>query len=216
MYAARIQAEFENRVRKQRITRIIYLTKCCQTIIWLGEIPRGHCCLIICYGRTCEEMWGKVLRIRKKENRAITQSIHTPCLDDHQFKDEELETVGELLKVCSQIVLKCFCLARIGILDISRYVSYLAGAVTKGNKACDTRLARKYFHVGNFYSAFECRLGLFQDADFAGDLKDSNSTSGGMLCILRSRTSVPMSWSCKKQQSCFTQQHRGRHDLIRR
>ena len=30
-----------------------------------------------------------------------------PCLDDHQLKKEELETVGELSKVCSQIDLKC-------------------------------------------------------------------------------------------------------------
>ena len=39
------------------------------------------------------------------------------CLDDHQFKKEELESVGELSEVCSQIVLKCLYLARIGRLD---------------------------------------------------------------------------------------------------
>ena len=33
--------------------------------------------------------------------------ISTPCIDDHHFK-EELKSVGELSKVCSQIVLKCF------------------------------------------------------------------------------------------------------------
>ena len=31
----------------------------------------------------------------------------TPCLDDHHFKNEELETVGDLSKVCCQIVLTC-------------------------------------------------------------------------------------------------------------
>ena len=30
--------------------------------------------------------------------------------------------------------------------------------------------------------------GLFQDADFAGDLKDAKSTLGGMLCILGGHT----------------------------
>ena len=37
-----------------------------------------------------------------------TQQLHkvsTPCLDDHQFKEEGLKSVGELSKVCSQIVL---------------------------------------------------------------------------------------------------------------
>ena len=32
--------------------------------------------------------------------------VATPCIDDHQFKEEEIESVGELSTVCSQIVLK--------------------------------------------------------------------------------------------------------------
>ena len=51
--------------------------------------------------------------------------------------------------------------------------------------------------MGN--TAKQCRLGLFQDSDFAGDLEDSKSTPGGTLCILGSHTFVPTSWMCKKQ-----------------
>ena len=51
--------------------------------------------------------------------------------------------------------------------------------------------------MGN--TAKQCRLGLFQDSDFAGDLEDSKSTSGGTLCISGSHTFVPISWMCKKQ-----------------
>ena len=51
--------------------------------------------------------------------------------------------------------------------------------------------------MGNI--AKQCRLGLFQDSDFAGDLEDSKSTSGGTLCIFGSHTFVPISWMCKKQ-----------------
>ena len=40
---------------------------------------------------------------------------------------------------------------------------------------------------------------LFQDSDFAGDVEDSKSTSGGTLCIFGSHTFVPRSWMCKKQ-----------------
>ena len=47
--------------------------------------------------------------------------------------------------------------------------------------------------------AEQCRLGLFQDSDFAGDLEDSKSTSGGTLCVLGSQTFVPINWMCKKQ-----------------
>ena len=51
--------------------------------------------------------------------------------------------------------------------------------------------------MGN--TAKKCRLGLFQDSDFAGDLEDSKSTSGGTLCIFGSHPFVPLSWMCKKQ-----------------
>ena len=51
--------------------------------------------------------------------------------------------------------------------------------------------------MGN--TAKQCRLGLFPDSDFAGDLEDSKSTSGGTLCVLGSHTFVPISWMCKKQ-----------------
>ena len=53
--------------------------------------------------------------------------------------------------------------------------------------------------MGN--TAKQCRLGLFQDSDFARDLEDSKSTSGGTLCAFESHTSVPISWMCEKQTS---------------
>ena len=39
--------------------------------------------------------------------------VSTPCFDDHPFKEEELKSVGELSKICCQIVLNCLYLARI-------------------------------------------------------------------------------------------------------
>ena len=53
--------------------------------------------------------------------------------------------------------------------------------------------------MGN--TAKQCRLGLIQDSDFAGDLEDSKSTSGGTLWVFGSHTLVPISWMCKKQTS---------------
>ena len=87
----------------------------------------------------------------------------------------------------------------------------LARSITKLTKACDKRLNRliSYFHhtceykqycyVGN--TAKQCRLGLSQDSDFARDLEDSKSTSGGTLCVVGSHTFVPKSWMCKEQTS---------------
>ena len=137
--------------------------------------------------------------------------VSTPCINDHHFKEEELKSVGELSKVSSQIVLKCLYLARIGRPDILWSVNKLARPITKWTKACDKRLNRlisyihhtceykQYCYVGN--TAKQCRLGLFQDSDFAGDLEDSKSTSGGTLCVFVSHTFVPISWMCKKETS---------------
>ena len=137
--------------------------------------------------------------------------VSTPCIDDHHFKEEETKSVGELSHICSQIVLKCLYFARIGRPDIPWSVNKLARSITKWTKACDKRLSRliSYIHhtcdykqhcpVGN--TAKQCRLGLFQDSDFAGDLEDSKSTSGGTLCNFGSQTFVPTSWTCKKQTS---------------
>ena len=80
----------------------------------------------------------------------------TPCLDDHQFKEEELGSVGELSQVCSQIVLKCLYLARIGRPDILWSVNKFARAVTKWTRACDKRSARAMqSKVGKLLTASE-------------------------------------------------------------
>ena len=134
----------------------------------------------------------------------------TPCIDDHHFKEEEMKSVGELSHVCSQIVLKCLYWTRIGRPDTLRSVNKLARSITKWTKACDKRLNRlisyshhtceykQYCQVGN--TAKQCRLGLFQDSDFAGDLEDSKSTSGGTLCIFGSHTFVTNKFGCARNK----------------
>ena len=61
--------------------------------------------------------------------------VSTPCIDDHHFKEEEMKSVGELSNTCSQIVLKCLYLARIGRPDILWSVNKLARSITKWTKA---------------------------------------------------------------------------------
>ena len=72
---------------------------------------------------------------------------------------------------------------------LSRLISYI-------HHTCEYK---QYCYVGN--TAKQCRLGLFQDSDFAGHLEDSKSTSGRTLCVFGSHTFVPLSWMCKKQTS---------------
>ena len=62
--------------------------------------------------------------------------------------EEELNSVGELSKVCSQSVPKCLYLALIGRRDILWSLIKLTRSITKWTKACDTRLSRliSYIH----------------------------------------------------------------------
>ena len=62
-----------------------------------------------CVERYCELANKTTLQLYK---------VSTPCIDDHHFKEEETKSVGELSNTCSQIVLKCLYLARIGRPDI--------------------------------------------------------------------------------------------------
>ena len=105
-------------------------------------------------------VWSDIASWRTKTSQQLNK-VTTPCLDDHQFKEEELGSVEEMSKACSQIVLKFLYLARIGRPDILWSVNKLARAVTKWTRACDKRLARlisfihhtsefkQYCHVGN-------------------------------------------------------------------
>ena len=68
-----------------------------------------------------------------KRQSSYTKSQVSPCLDDHHFKKDELESVGELSQVCSQIVLKCLYLARNGRPYILWSVKKLARSITKWN-----------------------------------------------------------------------------------
>ena len=115
-----------------------------------------------------------VARYCELANRTTQQlyKVSTPCIDDHHFKEEELKSLGELSKVCSQIVLKCLYLARFGPPDILWSVNKLARSITKWTKACDKRLSRlisyihhtcdykQYCHVGN--TAKQCRWDCFK------------------------------------------------------
>ena len=168
---------------------------------------------------------GKMLancRIKRRNNQMY--KVATPSMDDHQFEEEEEEeeeenqSVGDSSTVCSHVVLKCLYLARIGRPDILWSVNKLARAVTKWTKYCDKRLARlisyihhtseyrQYCYVGN--TAQQCRLGLFQDSDFAGDLEDSKSTSGGVLCFFRKSHVCANKLDVQETDFSFTQFYR--------
>ena len=63
--------------------------------------------MAVWYGGSCKELCGATLWVSKQDDSTTLQSIYSPCIDDHHFK-EGMKCIGELSQVCSQIVLKMF------------------------------------------------------------------------------------------------------------
>ena len=163
MYAARLQATFENHARRQSLYSSVGTTK--------------HL-----------HAWEKSIA-----NSAAWSS--------------DVEGHGRWMsKVCSQIVTKCLCLARIGRPDSYMVCEFPGKGCHQMEQTCHRLLARlfSYIHVTKGYRE-QSRVGnrlqmrvLFQDTNFADDLNNLKSTSGVVLCIFGSHTSVSFSWTCKK------------------
>ena len=166
---------------------------------------KAYCYKMCGHAEQCVE---KYLELAKTNISAL-KPVSTPCLDDHQIAPEDFEAKGVLSDVASKIVLKCLYLARIGRPDILWTVNSLAREVTKWSAACDQRLFRLicYLHCTKKWvqaawigdKIEDCYLACFCDASFAGDLRDSKSTTGALLCLVGPQTFVPITWICKKQ-----------------
>ena len=149
------------------------MAKTSRTVAW-SYGTEGH--VQKCVERCCELANEKVEQLYK---------VSTPCLDDHRFKQEELESVRELSEVCSHIVLKCLHMARIGRPDILWSVNKLARSVTKWTQACDRRSARSisYIHHTNDFRQY-CHDGTALQTGFVSRLRLC-WRSGGLKVSLR-------------------------------
>ena len=79
---------------------------------------------------TRKSAWKDIVNWPKKKTKQLYK-VSSPCLDDCNFKKEELESVGEMSNVCTEIVLKCLYLVRIGGKDILWSVNKLTRTITK-------------------------------------------------------------------------------------
>ena len=133
--------------------------------------------------------------------------VATPNLDDHQLSEQDFTTTGKLTSCAAKIVLKVLYLARVNRLDLLWTVNTLAREVSRWNVACDKRLHRlmsymqstkEYVQTCYLGDSFDqCYIAMFVDASFAGDIRDSKSTSGMVMYLMGPNTCVPLSWMCK-------------------
>ena len=84
--------------------------------------------------------WNDIANWRTKQLDNYTKSQHHALMTTNSRK-QKMGSVGDLSKVCSQIVLKCFSMARIGRPDIFWSVNKVARVITKWTRACDKRSA---------------------------------------------------------------------------
>ena len=104
-------------VRSPKITsgtqRQCEISKCLNPEFPQEQLKNYHArkiCVFQGHAKKCVERYCELANKTTQQHYKVS----TPCIDDHHFKEEELKSVGELSKVCSQIVLKCLYLARIG------------------------------------------------------------------------------------------------------
>ena len=109
--------------------------------------------------------------------------------------------------------MKIMYLARFARDDLKRAIGALATKITKWDALCDKKMlqvirylvaTREWRQIGFIGDNFdELRLGLFTDADFAGDRSDMKSTSGVFLALYGRHSFYPLG-SASKKQSCVS------------
>ena len=156
----------------------------------------------------------KYLELTGKDEASL-KKVATPAIDDHTIDPKEFEEKGELASDGpggwhpAKVLMKMLYCARIVRFDLLWTICSLARQVTKWTRASDRKLHRLVsylFHsqeislegfVGN--AAWELSVMCYSDADFAGDIKDSKSTSGCYIALVGTSTFVPIAAMSKKQ-----------------
>ena len=165
--------------------------------------------VVLRYGRSCQEMCRTILWVGKQNDSTTLQSVYSMHWWP-SFQRRRIEIRGRIAKSmlsnCSQMLiwheLEDLILygqwtnfhdrSQNGQMHVTN--DYLVWSLT-----FIIYVNKQYCQVGK--TAKQNRQGLFQDSDFAGDLEDSKSTSGGTLCVFGSHTFVPISWMCMKRTS---------------
>ena len=170
-----------------------------KTVAWSYDME-GHARK--CVKRYCELANKKMEQLSK---------VSSPCLDDHQFKQGELESVGELSEVCSQIVLKCLYLARIGRPDISMVSEqYCSFSHQMDRSFWPTFRLVDFIHLSHEWLSSILSCGKHSSALQIGFvprlwlcLRPWRLEINLRMepCIFRSRTFVTIRWMCKKRTS---------------
>ena len=136
------------------------------------ETWREYFLMVLWHGRSCKEIRGKILRSGEQNNSTVIQSRNAMHGRPSFLKTKKMVSVGELSKVCSQIVLNCLHLARICRFDFYGPWTHLFVRSRNGQKLVANvwRVWSLTWVISNNVvmwetAAHQCRSGLFQDSD---------------------------------------------------
>ena len=174
------------------------------------EIGCEYFFMVLCLGRSCKEVHGKILRTDEQNNSTATQSRNIMPWRPPVKKRRN----GICWRIVFSLLTDCSEMPEFGSNWQTWYFMVSEQTCTSSHQMdqslWQTLDSLDFLHSPHMWiqtillcgnNTQQCRLGLFQDSDFAGDFEDSKSTSGGLLCIFGSQTFVPISWMCKKETS---------------
>ena len=116
---------------------------------------------------------------------------------------------AKLSNIACKVLMKIMYIARFARPDLLRAVGALSTMITRRTPLCDKKLFgiikymngsvawRQIGFIGD--SSDELELGLFSDADFAGDKETMRSTSGVFLAVYGPHSFLPLAAQSKKQ-----------------
>ena len=99
------------------------------TRVW--KPSQKSCCVVLRHWKTCSQIRWKRLRIVDKEDWAVIQIFQSLLGWSSSYQEGRTWISWRILEVCSQIVLRCLYVARIGRPDILWSVIKLARSVTE-------------------------------------------------------------------------------------
>ena len=152
-------------------------------------------------------------RYCKFEKKHVSTLMHRRPPNTSRRLWNNRRTLCSMCSDCPEMLL-----TRSGRPDLLWSVHTLTRSVTTWNKGCDKRLLRlinyinqakkytQFCHVGNQIEV--SKFGFFQDASFAGDVRDTKSTSGGVLCVFGSHKISSNSVDVPEANRNFSQQCR--------
>ena len=119
------------------------------------------------------------------------------------------EITGTVAPVACKMLMKDLWLARLSRPEISKAIGDLATHIHKWSRNDDKKLHRLmgYIQFTSHYSLrgfirdhpSKLKLLLFVDADFAGDVETTRSTSGGLLVLAGPNSWFPIAWMARRQ-----------------